>query len=108
VSTYGTPYRRRRVRIVFIPVGLIVAGVIALVHALSGPPGPVSGDFRDPSVLARAISAAVQEKGDGSVISSYCVQTTFPDYACSIAFVGGNVATYNVVVATDGSSWQTT
>jgi hypothetical protein len=108
VSVYGAPYRRRRVRIVFVPVGAIVLGVIALVHACSGPPGPVSGDFRDPAVLARAVSAAVQEKGDGSVITSYCVQTAFPDYVCSVAFTGGAVATYNVTVASDGSSWEAT
>jgi hypothetical protein len=64
----------------------------------------VTGDFRDPAVLARAISAAAQQKGDGTAISSSFVQTVFPDYVCSIAFYNGTVATYQGQVATDGSS----
>lgn len=71
-------------------------------------PQNVTGDYRDPAVLARAIESAAEKAGDGAVLSANCLELTFPDYACSIAFVGGNVATYNVTVASDGSWWHTT
>jgi hypothetical protein len=101
------PRYRYRVRFFFIPVGAIVFGAIFLVRSCIVP-APVSGDFRDPAVLSRAIEVAAQRAGDGTPISSSCVQTVFPDYVCSVAFYGGNIATYNVQVATDGSWWHTT
>jgi hypothetical protein len=98
--------RRRRVRFFFIvPVGLIVVVGAALVRSCQG---PVSGDFRDTSVLARAVEQGAQQHGDGTPVSASCVQLAFPQYFCSVAFLGGVVGNYNVEVAVDGSSWHTT
>jgi hypothetical protein len=107
VAVYQPLRRHYRIRFFFIPVGAIVVLAVYLVHYFTGSVG-VTGDFRDPAVLARAISAAAQKAGDGTAISSSCVQTAFPDYVCSIAFYNGTIATYNVQVATDGSWWHTT
>jgi hypothetical protein len=96
-------YRRR---FIFIPVGAIVLLTLFLVRSCIVPAN-VTGDYRDPAVLARAIEVAAQKAGDGTPISSSCAQTVFPDYVCSIAFYGGTVATYQVQVATDGSWWHT-
>jgi hypothetical protein len=98
---------RFRVRFVLIPVGAIVFLTIFLVRACGGPAN-VTGDYRDPAVLARAISAAAQQAGDGVPDFSTCAQTVFPDYVCTVGFYGGTVATYQVTVATDGRSWHTT
>jgi hypothetical protein len=98
--------RPYRVRFFIIPAGLIVFAAIYLVHLLTGGVG-VTGDFRDPAVLARAISAAAQKAGDGTVQSAACVQTIFPDYVCSLDFYNGTIANYTVQVATDGSWWHT-
>jgi hypothetical protein len=108
-QTYGQRpgVRRYRVRFFIIPVGLIVFLAVYLWHVLTGG-GNVTGDYRDPAVLARAIGAAAQKAGDGTVLSSSCVQTIFPDYTCSVAFYNGTIATYQVQVATDGSWWHTT
>jgi hypothetical protein len=108
VSTGAAPYKRRyRIRIFFIPVGLFVILGIYLWHHFTGAIG-VTCDFRDSGCLARAISAAAQKAGDGTVESSSCVQLAFPDYTCSVLFYSGNIATYQVEVATDGSWWHTT
>lgn len=107
MAAYQAPRRRYRIRFFFIPVGAIVALTLFLVRSCEGAQ-TVTGDYRDPAVLARALSAALQQKGDGTSISSSCVQTVFPDYVCSVAFYNGTVATYNVEVATDGSWWHTT
>jgi len=100
------PARRYRVRFFFVPVGAIIFAAVFLVRSCIVP-APVTGDFRDPAVLSRAVEVAAQRAGDGTPISASCVETVFPDYVCSVAFYGGNIATYNVQVATDGSSWQT-
>jgi len=108
MSAYVVPRTRRyRVRFFFIPVGAIVALTLFVVRSCAGP-GNVTGDFRDPAVLARAISAAAQKAGDGTPDFSSCAQTVFPDYVCTVGFYGGTVATYQVQVATDGSWWHTT
>jgi hypothetical protein len=98
---------RYRFRFFFIPVGAIVFLVIYLVHLLTGARN-VTGDYRDPAVLARAISAAAQKAGDGTPVSSSCAQTVFPDYVCTVVFYDGTVATYQVQVAVNGSWWHTT
>jgi hypothetical protein len=97
---------RRRVRFFFIPVGAIIALTLFLVRSCG--PGNVTGDYRDPAVLARAIEAAAQQAGDGTPDFSSCAQTVFPDYVCTVGFYGGTIATYQVEVATDGSWWHTT
>jgi hypothetical protein len=99
--------RRYRIRFFILPVGLIVAFGIYLAHLLTGAQ-TVTGDFRDPAVLARAIESAAQKAGDGTADFSSCVQTVFPSYVCTVGFYGGSIATYNVTVATDGSWWHTT
>lgn len=71
-------------------------------------PQTVTGDFRDPAVLSRALQSAIEKAGDGPVLSSDCVELQDFSYVCSVAFVGGNVATYDITVASDGSSWQAT
>ena len=96
---------RYRVRFVFIPVGAIVFLTVFLVRACWGPAN-VTGDYRDPSVLARAISAAAQKAGDGTPDCSSCAQVVFPGYVCTVGLYGGTVATYQATVATDGSSWH--
>jgi len=99
--------RRSRTGFIFIPVGAIVLLTLFLVHSCESDQ-TVTGDFRDPAVLARALTAAVEQNGDGSVISTSCAQTIFPDYVCSVAFYNGTVATYQIQVATDGSWWHST
>jgi hypothetical protein len=98
------PPRRYRIRFFFIPVGLIVAFVIYLVHLLTGAQ-TVTGDFRDPSVLARAVAQGAQRNGDGTPFAEGCTQTVFPTYFCWVDFYGGDIGNYTVTVAVNGSSW---
>jgi hypothetical protein len=76
---------RYRVRFVFMPTGAIVFLTIFLVRACVGPAN-VTGDDRDPAVLARAISAAAQKAGDGTPGCWSCAQTVFPGYVCTVGF----------------------
>jgi len=83
-------------------VGLIVIVAVALARSCEG---PVTGDYRDTAVLARAVEQGAQKHGDGTPISASCVQLAFPNYFCTVGFLGGTIGNYNVTVATDGSSW---
>jgi hypothetical protein len=96
--------RRYRIRFYFfVPAGIAAAVVVGVVRSCSG---PVTGDYRDPAVLARAVEQGAQQHGDGTPLSASCAQMVFPQYLCTVAFIGGTVATYNVTVASDGSWWH--
>jgi hypothetical protein len=98
--------RRGRAGFIFIPVLALTLLGIYLWHVLTGG-GNVTCDFRDTGCLAKAIGAASQQHGYGTTEFSSCAQTIFPDYICTVTTHGGNITTYNVTVATDGSSWHT-
>ena len=95
---------RVRSRFIFIPVGAIVFAVIFLVRSCDSG-ATVTGDYRDPAVLARAVAQGAQRHGDGTPFSENCVQLVFPNYFCVVDFFGGAIGNYNVSVAADGSSW---
>ena len=95
---------RVRSRFIFIPVGAVMLGVVALVHACENTQ-TVTGDYRDPAILARAVAQGAQRHGDGTPFSENCVQMVFPNYFCTVDFAGGAIGNYNVSVAADGSSW---
>lgn len=98
------PPRRYRTRFFVVPVGLLVFGAIYLWH-LYASTRTVTGDFLDPSVLARAVAQGAQRNGDGTPFAEGCVQTVFLDYACWVDFYGGVIGNYTVTVAVNGSSW---
>jgi hypothetical protein len=97
------PARRYRARFFFVLAAAIVLAAVFLVRSCTG---PVTGDFRDPAILARAIEVSAQRPGDGTPTSASCSRLVFPDFVCSVAFGDGATVTYDVRVAADGSSWS--
>ena len=65
------PPRRYRTRFFVVPVGLLVFGAIYLWH-LYASTRTVTGDFLDPSVLARAVAQGAQRNGDGTPFAEGC------------------------------------
>jgi hypothetical protein len=102
-----TAVLRYRVGFFFIAAAAVILAAAFLVRSCPGP-AAVTGDFRDPAILARAIEVSAQRPGDGAPTSASCSRLVLPDYVCSVAFGDGTAVTYDVQVAADGSSWSRT